>query len=304
MPQVFPCGQWISQAWHPLVIQITELTGPLGVTALLMLVNGAVHDVMTRGPWAIRSAVAAAAIVAAALLFGAVRMHQVDAAAARAPHLNIGLVQPNFAYSVSDEFSPEEALRELTALQEQSRRLEFAGAQLIVWSEGAYPVTLPRDFAADFPPESPGMIRRGLTSPVVIGADTYAAQLDDGYNSALLLDHDGRAVGRYDKVRLLAFGEYVPGIETFPWLRNMLPIGTGRFTARHGPRHHVPAGSGGRRLAPRAGDLLRRPAPGLPTRRRRTASGPARQPDQRLVVRRTHRTLGTSGARRVSPPSN
>ena len=235
VPQVFPCGQWISQAWHPLVIQITELTGPLGVTALLLLVNGAVHDVMTRGPWAIRSAVAAAAIVAAALLFGAVRMHQVDAAVARAPHLNIGLVQPNFAYSVSDEFSPEEALRELTALQEQSRRLELAGAQLIVWSEGAYPVTLPRDFAADFPPESPGMIRRGFTSPVVIGADTYAAQLDDGYNSALLLDHDGRAVGRYDKVRLLAFGEYVPGIETFPWLRNMLPIGTGRFTPGTGP---------------------------------------------------------------------
>ncbi len=34
VPQLFPCGQWISQAWNPLVIQISELTGPLGVTAL------------------------------------------------------------------------------------------------------------------------------------------------------------------------------------------------------------------------------------------------------------------------------
>jgi apolipoprotein N-acyltransferase len=34
VPQIFPCGQWISQAWHPLIIQIAELTGPLGVTAL------------------------------------------------------------------------------------------------------------------------------------------------------------------------------------------------------------------------------------------------------------------------------
>ena len=24
VPQVFPCGQWISQAWHPLVIQIAD----------------------------------------------------------------------------------------------------------------------------------------------------------------------------------------------------------------------------------------------------------------------------------------
>jgi len=30
VPQLFPCGQWITQAWHPLIIQIAELTGPLG----------------------------------------------------------------------------------------------------------------------------------------------------------------------------------------------------------------------------------------------------------------------------------
>ncbi len=55
VPQLFPCGQWISQAWHPLVIQVTELTGPLGVTALLMLVNGALYDLSVDGaPPAIR----------------------------------------------------------------------------------------------------------------------------------------------------------------------------------------------------------------------------------------------------------
>ena len=42
VPQIFPCGQWISQAWHPLVIQITEITGPFGVTAVLLTVLGAV----------------------------------------------------------------------------------------------------------------------------------------------------------------------------------------------------------------------------------------------------------------------
>ena len=44
VPQIFPCGQWITQAWHPLVIQIAEITGPWGVTALLMMVNGALYD--------------------------------------------------------------------------------------------------------------------------------------------------------------------------------------------------------------------------------------------------------------------
>jgi len=161
VPQLFPCGQWISQAWHPLVIQIAELTGPLGVTALLMLVNGALYDLSVDGRAARYPALAAAALVAAAFIFGAVRMREVDDIVARAPQLKVGLVQPNFAYTANGELTREEAVRQLTALQAESRRLEQAGAQLIVWSEGAYPVALPRDFSTDLPPESPAMIRRG-----------------------------------------------------------------------------------------------------------------------------------------------
>jgi apolipoprotein N-acyltransferase len=235
VPQIFPCGQWISQAWHPLVIQIAELTGPFGVTALLMMVNGALYDLSQGVRTARYPALTAAAIMAAALIFGAVRMHQVDDIIARAPTLQVGLVQPNFAYTIDGEFSRDEALRELSALQQQSIRLEKAGAQLIVWSEGAYPVTLPRDFVADFAPASLAMIRRGFKVPLIIGANTYEPTGEDAYNSALLLDDEGVARGRYDKVRLLAFGEYVPGIEAFPWLRKFLPEGAGRFTAGAGP---------------------------------------------------------------------
>jgi apolipoprotein N-acyltransferase len=235
VPQLFPCGQWISQAWHPLVIQVAELTGPLGVTALLMAANGALYDLAVDGRAARYPALAAAALLAGALIFGAVRMRQVDDVVAQTPRMKIGLVQPNFAYTVDGELSSEEAVRQLTALQAQSHRLQQAGAQLVVWSEGSYPVTLPRDFSADFAPESLGMIRRGFSVPVVVGADMFDASHDDAFNSAILLDGGGRAVGRYDKVRLLAFGEYIPGIDSFPWLRNLLPSGTGRFSAGRGP---------------------------------------------------------------------
>ena len=235
VPQLFPCGQWISQAWQPLVIQIAELTGPLGVTALLMMVNGALYDVTVDGRAARYPALGAAALVTAALIFGAVRMRQIDDIVAQAPRLKVGLVQPNFAYTVSGESSRDEALRQLTALQSESRRLQQAGADLLVWSEGSYPITLPRNFSADFTPDSLAMIRRDFDTPVVIGADMYDAANDDAFNSAILLDGDGRMTGRYDKVRLLAFGEYIPGIESFPWLRKFLPPSTGRFTAGAGP---------------------------------------------------------------------
>jgi apolipoprotein N-acyltransferase len=235
VPQLFPCGQWISQAWNPLVIQITELTGPLGVTALLMLINGALYDLASDARAARYSAIAAGVMLSAALAFGAVRMRQVDAIVASAPRLEVGLVQPNFAYTIDGEFSRAEALRQLTALQQQSRRLEQAGAQLLVWSEGSYPVAVARNFSADYPRESPVMIRRGFTVPTMIGADMYDAVHDDAFNSAILLDQDGKVAGHYDKVRLLAFGEYIPGIDSFPWLRKFLPQGAGRFTAGSGP---------------------------------------------------------------------
>jgi apolipoprotein N-acyltransferase len=235
VPQLFPCGQWISQAWNPVIIQISELTGAPGVTALLMMVNGVLYDLTVNARAARYPAIACGALLAAALVFGVIRMRQIDEVVAQAPRLKVGLVQPNFPYNISGEFSREEALRQLNALQEQSRRLEQAGAELVVWSEGSFPVAVPRDFSADFSPDSPAMIRRGFVVPTMIGADMYDAQHDDAFNSAVLLDKSGKVAGRYDKVRLLAFGEYIPGIDAFPWLRKLLPAGAGRFTAGAGP---------------------------------------------------------------------
>jgi apolipoprotein N-acyltransferase len=218
-----------------LVIQIAEVTGPFGVTAILMMVSGALYD-LSQGARAARlPAAAALALLGAVLSFGAIRMRQVDAAIAAAPRLPIGLLQPNFAYSVSGDESREEILRQLNALQEQSRRLQESGAQLLLWSEGSFPVAVPRDFSEDFPSDSLIMIRRGFDVPTIIGADMYDAEHDDAFNSAILLDANGRVGGHYDKVRLLAFGEYIPGIEAFPWLRKFLPEGAGRFTPGRGP---------------------------------------------------------------------
>ncbi len=245
VPQLFPAGQWISQAWNPHVIQVSELTGPFGVTALLMMMNGALYDVILNPRAARYPAMAAAGLLAAALIFGAVRMRQTDAIAAHAPRLKIGLVQPNFAYTIDGEFSRDEALHQLTALQEQSRRLEKEGAQLLVWSEGSFPIAVPRDFSADFSADSLAMIRRGFSVPTLIGAEMYDAAREDAFNSAILLDGNGKVAGRYDKVRLLAFGEYIPGIETFPWLRKFLPAGAGRFTAGAGPGVISVRGPGG-----------------------------------------------------------
>jgi apolipoprotein N-acyltransferase len=109
------------------------------------------------------------------------------------------------------------------------------GAQFLVWSEGAYPVALPRELNEDFPDDSAARIRRGFDTPLLLGANTVTADYDQAWNTALLLDRRGLLIGRYDKVKLLAFGEYVPGMDLFPWLKNLLPPGSSRFNAGSGP---------------------------------------------------------------------
>jgi apolipoprotein N-acyltransferase len=229
VPLLFPSFVAIVQAWHPMVIQIADITGPMGVSALLLLVNGAVYGVLTKGRKAVIPAFITGLVLASSLLYGHFRMKQFDALSAAAPKLTVGLVQPNVAYNLKGVLHPEYAHAELATLQEQSKKLAADGAQLIVWSEASYPFVLPRHIPPDFQAANMYMIRQGFDTPMLIGALTWSPPDIHSHNSALLIGSAGTVQGRYDKMRLLTFGEHFPGADWFPRLRKYLPNGTGSF---------------------------------------------------------------------------
>jgi apolipoprotein N-acyltransferase len=236
VPLLFPFYLAITQAWHPVVIQIADVTGPLGVTALLLLANGILYDLLHDRGRALKPVVIGVCVVAAVLLYGVIRMQQVDTASARATKLKVGVVQGNVAYDQKGEKNPALAPQQLRDLQEHSRKLEAAGAQVIVWSETAYPYRWSRELKQDLPMTDARRLRRGFSVPLITGADTIAAVPHRIYNSALLFDQRGDITGAYDKVELLAFGEALPVWLDFEIVRKLLPNGFGHFTRGPSPK--------------------------------------------------------------------
>jgi apolipoprotein N-acyltransferase len=245
VPQIFPFYLAISQAWVIPLIQIADLTGPLGVTFVLVAWNGALYDAFER--WrAARARVgedggsprprwrhvlaplgATLLLVVAVLAYGLVRIRQVDARRVAAPKATAGLVQANVG--IIEKWDPREFARLLETHQRLSGDLERAGADLIVWPESSYPYTLSRRMEHDFPWEDGRRVVRGFDKPLLFGALTRTpgpslARADRyPYNTALMMDAGGRITGRFDKVFLMIFGEYIPFYDSIPWFTDLFP---------------------------------------------------------------------------------
>jgi len=222
-PLLFP--SYTANCLHPVValIQATEIFGPLGLTAAIVLVNAAIAMAIERRTEGVRAngRSLAVAIGVPALLFayGLVRISQVDARSAASARLTIGIAQSNMGVYQKHE-DPEEGLSRHQRLSK--RLLDDGELDLLIWPESAYVYALP---------ENVRTVRRrvlgGLPGPLLFGGiQRRGGKL---YNTALLTDVSGRIVDSYDKVYLLAFGEYLPFGDVFPILHEWSPH-SGRFT--------------------------------------------------------------------------
>jgi apolipoprotein N-acyltransferase len=226
-PKLFPVFLANSFNQLPAFVQIAELGGPLLVTAVAASVNLAIFETwrwwrgLRRPP---RAAWATAAVaVGATLLYGAIRIPQVEAEMAEAPPFRLGIVQVNMGIFAKRSEVEEGHRRHL----EQSAELEQRGdLDLLIWPESAYVRSLRRKLPLDG-----HEVRRDLRTPILFGG--VSKEEVDGrrrlFNTAFLINADGKVRSSYDKTYLLMFGEYLPFGETFPSLYELSP-NSGRFS--------------------------------------------------------------------------
>ncbi|MFI5460684.1 MAG: apolipoprotein N-acyltransferase [Isosphaerales bacterium] len=200
------------------LIQFAEFTGVYGVSALIVLVNVAVFQVIA-GPETrrakLRMAAGVAAIIVAALAFGTLRLAQL----ARAPvtgSLKVAMVQGNIVPNLKwDPASVPPAFEVYTEATESAAREH---PDLIVWPETAaafiflphsvYPYPLATDAAYR---RRLLQLSRDLHEPILLGAPALEfGRVVSSRNRAYLVSADGRVADFYDKMALVPFSEYVP----------------------------------------------------------------------------------------------
>ena len=210
------------------VIQISDLFGVYGVTALVVLVNGACWDLVRflqrrrAFPWV--QVPLALALLSAAWAYGAWRMETLDALRTEADPYVVGLVQPDIRIEERrTRLLQEEIWHRYRTL---SRQVIREGAELVVWPESAIHFAYHPMAASS---SNSGTLRRlvaSLQRPVLFGS--WAMGPNKPTNTAFLLDAQGEYLARYDKVRLLAFGEYIPLGDRFPFIKDWIQ-GVGDF---------------------------------------------------------------------------
>jgi len=199
----FPWGELgYSQYLRLPVIQIAELGGVHAVSFVLLSVNAALTGCLALA-WrrALVGLGVGAALVSAALGFGMSRLAEPSPPG----EVRVALIQPSIAQPLKAD--PGYAATTLGIATSLTRRVGTEHPDLIVWPETSLPAVLRRE-----PRMLAGLqaLSRELRAPILVGTiDVDETSPPRLYNTAFFLTERGIA-GRYDKIHLVPFGEYVP----------------------------------------------------------------------------------------------
>lgn len=212
-----------SFAFSDASIQLASIAGAYGLTWFAVWLGAVFAPVYTARIW--KPAAVSYLIFAALLAWGAARMDAQIVPRETEHALKLRLVQANIAQE--HKWDPKSRM---DGLNEHIRLSHAPGVEkidYIVWPETAIPFLL----------EEGSPLAKYLAGAIPAGKFLISGALRaEGeepqnriFNSMVMLDSQGRLVGRYDKRRLVPFGEFIPFRALLPdWL--MTPVGIKDFS--------------------------------------------------------------------------
>ncbi|MEJ2673163.1 MAG: apolipoprotein N-acyltransferase [Deltaproteobacteria bacterium] len=209
---------------HPLLLQLSDITGVYGLSFLIVLVNTTLYLLFfpPRGKTVpLKQAAVVCLILAAWVGYGYYRLGAMAKLTAASPKIKVAVCQGNMKQG--EKWKKEMVLTTLERYGELTKRVQ--GARLIIWPETAAPFFYLRtpDLAAKLQ-----KIAKESLAYLLFGSPAYelTSKGERYFNRAYLLNPQGQTIGSYDKAHLVPFGEYVPLRHYFPFtlIGKMVPM--------------------------------------------------------------------------------
>ncbi|MEA3470857.1 MAG: apolipoprotein N-acyltransferase, partial [Thermodesulfobacteriota bacterium] len=216
------------------LIQIADITGIYGITFLIVFINCLLFDLLTVK---VKKTLLTEFVVGALLLlvvlgYGFYRVNDIETAARNIDPVNVSLVQGNIDQSM--KWDPLYQSKTLDLYRRLSMEAAESNPRIIVWPETAAPF-----FFQDNIHKRDDVLNLAETagSYLLFGSPSYERKDGRNYlkNSAYLVSPSKEILGRYDKVHLVPFGEYVP-LKEFLFFIDKLVAGAGDFIPGDGFR--------------------------------------------------------------------
>lgn len=215
-PNILPYRIGASQYPFLWVTQVVDITGLLGLTCLIGMVNGAFFELI-ESRWEQRRPllsrwVVPLGVMLLVLAYGAIRIKQIDAEVAKAPTKVFGLVQGNHSVEVKIDRKYEAILR----YREMTHELIVARPEvdLVVWPESAL-----HSDARHL--QYLGRLLQPKR-PMITGVKVRDEE-GRNFNAMFALSEEGGILGRFDKTRLVPFSETIPFSDLLPVLGKLRP---------------------------------------------------------------------------------
>ena len=198
-----------SQAYYPLLIQSARWGGVYAEGFLIVSVNAAISFAVVKKTRRAILAAAAIAVCVPAIAAGSLLIFSQPKHSGVPLSLSVIALQPNVP------MNPIKTQQEMQQLIERhlsmsSMALHSLGndplPRLVIWPES--PMNFSYSADSQFQDLVARFTRDNHTSLLLNSQEPAAG--NGVYNSAVLINEEGRLISQYDKIRLLPFGEYVP----------------------------------------------------------------------------------------------
>ncbi|MBN1547455.1 MAG: apolipoprotein N-acyltransferase [Syntrophaceae bacterium] len=210
------------------IIQFTDITGIYGLSFIIMFINVMVFDLVVyrqQGRKFVTELASSFVILVLILAYGQFSLHRVALELKSAPAMEVALIQGNMDQTI--KWNPLYQKETIDIYSSLSLKKAPVGRGLIVWPETATPFFYQEILAFS---RMVANVPRLTSDWLLFGSPSYRRDGSTTYymNSAYLLNPDGKIAGKYDKVHLVPYGEYVPLRKFFPFI-NKLVAGIGDF---------------------------------------------------------------------------